>query len=564
VRKPAAARKAAPRRRADDPATAYARMVDAGKIVAGRPVRLACARHLADLKRTDLAWRPEQAERVFDFFRTMLTFEDGSPFELLLFQRFILGSLFGWYAPDGTRRFRTAYIETGKGSGKTPLAAGVGLYGLIADNEPAPEVYSAATMREQAKIAFGDAVRMVEGEAELKELVSVQVGSLTIPAKSATFRPVSSEHKGLDGLRPHIGLIDELHEHPTGLVVDKIRAGIKRRRNALIFEITNSGWDRTSVCWAHHEYSTRVLEGTLANDSWFAYVASLDEGDDWTDPKVWLKANPGMDAGLPPVKYLREQVEEAKGMPSKENITRRLNFCEWTEQSERWLPMPVWDEAAGAFDEAEALKGRLVFAGLDLGSTSDMTALTLWCPGDDGGHAVWRFWVPEAAVEERRRRGLTDYADWVRAGFLRTTPGNVTDYDFIEHEVLELFRAYDVRALAFDRWNATQVVTHLRDELGDRVVEFGQGFASMSGPCKEIERLVLGRRLRHGGHPVARWMAGNVCIRTDPAGNLKIDKERSSEKVDGMVTLAMAIGVSQVAEAPAGPSVYESRGLAVI
>jgi phage terminase large subunit-like protein len=555
----------APAKKVADPTTAYAQAVVAGKIVAGRPVRLACERHLRDLKRKDLAWRPEKAADVFDFFRTLLTLEDGSPFALLPFQQFIIGCVFGWYASDGTRRFRTAYVETGKGSGKTPLAAGVGLYGLIGDGEPAPEIYSAATDREQAKIAWRDAARMVEGEAELKELVSVQVGSLTIPSKSATFRPVSSEHKGLDGLRPHIGLVDELHEHPTGLVVDKIRAGIKRRRNALIFEITNSGWDRTSVCWAHHGYSLRVLEGTLANDSWFAYVAALDEGDDWADPKVWLKANPGMEAGLPPAKYLAEQVREAQGMPSKENIVRRLNFCQWTEQNERWLPMPMWDQSGQPFSEAEVFAGRTLYAGLDLGSTSDMTALTLWCPDEDGGGwATWRFWVPEDAVEERQRRGLTDYADWVKAGHLKTTPGNVTDYDFIEHEVLELFRAHDIRALAFDRWNSTQVVVHLRDELGDRVVEFGQGFASMSGPSKELERLVMGRLLRHGGNPVARWMAGNVCAKTDPAGNIKPDKERSAEKIDGIVTLVMSLGVAQVATVPAGPSVYESRGLAVI
>jgi phage terminase large subunit-like protein len=529
-------------------------------------VRLACQRHLRDVKeqkKRGLDWRPDKAMRAIEFFRDMLTLENGSAFVLEPYQQFIVGSLFGWYDTTGNRRFRSAYVEAGKGCGKTPLAAGIGLYALVADGEPAAEVYSAAVTREQASIVFKDAERMVEASPELSALVQRQVASLTVPGTRSVFRPVSSEHRGLDGKRVHVGLIDELHEHPTGMVVDKIRAGTKQRKNALIFEITNSGWDRNSVCWKHHEYSLKVLEGHIPNDAWFAYVCSLDPGDDWRDEKVWPKANPGLGRVLP-LRYLREQVEEAKGMPSKENIVRRLNFCEWTEQSERWLPMPVWDAAGERFDEADEFTGHPVYLALDLGSTSDMTALALWSPRDDGGVAAWRFWVPEDTVRERQLRGVGDYAGWVQSGHLIATPGNVTDYDYLEREVLELCRKYDVRAVGFDRWNATQVVVHLKDELGERVVEFGQGFASMTGPCREIERLVMGKRLRHGGNPVARWMAGNVSVRTDPAGNLKIDKEKSSEKVDGMVALAMAIGVAQLASNPAGPSVYEERGLVVL
>ena len=561
MRKPAAKKRAAARRPARvDAVTAYARDIVAGKIVAGRPVRLACERHLRDLKRKDVVWRPEMAERAFDFYRSMLTLEDASAFELLPFQRFIIGSLFGWYASDGTRRFRTAYVETGKGSGKTPLAAGVGLYGLIADGEPAPEVYSAATMRDQAKICFNDALRMVEGEAELKDLVSVQVGSLTIPGRSATFRPVSSEHKGLDGLRPHIGLIDELHEHPTGLVVDKIRAGIKRRRNALIFEITNSGWDRTSVCWAHHEYSIRVLEGTVANDSWFAYVAALDEGDDWKDERVWLKANPGMLAGLPPRKYLAEQVEEAKGMPSKENIVRRLNFCEWTEQADRWLDMTLWD----ACPRDEVAPAGACMAGLDAASVSDLTAFVRTFQAEDGMvDAVCRFWLPrrslEAATSKRSEEDRLRLKQWADEGWITLTEGDTTDYDVVERDILADLEGCELKRLSFDRWNVTQLVTHLIDALGEqRVVAFPQTLSAMTAPSRELERLIRDGRLRAGGNPVLRWMASNVALQYGPNEQVKPDKVKSGEKIDGIVGLVMALD-GWMRQASAGPSIWDQR-----
>lgn len=539
-------------KRAVDPVTDYARKVTSGKILAGRPVCLACKRHLHDLKRKDLAWKPEQAERVFKFFRTLLALEDGSPFAPLAFQLFILGSVFGWYSTDGTRRFRTAYVETGKGGGKTPLAAGVGLYGLIADGEQAPEVYSAATMRDQAAICWVDAKRMVEAEPELKDLMLITGGlaqtgprSLTIPGKSATFRPVSSEHRGLDGLRPHFGLIDELHEHPTGLVVDKIRAGTKRRRNALIFEITNAGWDRTSVCWKHHDYSIKVLEGTIENDSWFAYVCALDEGDSWTDERVWLKANPGMLEGLPPIKYLREQVAEAIGMPSKENIVRRLSFCEWTEQADRWLDMMLWDACPSAVPPA-VLSGACM-AGLDAASTSDLTAFVRAYQEKDGGVAVTcRFWLPVRSLEvARSKRSEEDrlrLKAWADAGWITLTEGDTTNYDQVERDILDEASGCELKRISFDRWNVTQLVTHLIDALGEeRVLAFPQTLQAMSAPTKELERLVKDALLRHGGNPVLRWMAANVALQHGPNETAKPDKAKSGEKIDGIVALVMAL-----------------------
>lgn len=543
----ASSRRAAP---PEHPTTAYALDVVEGRVVAGPWVRLACKRHLEDLKHQaarGLAWRPELADKVFEFFRGLLKLEGGVPFEPLPFQLFILGSLFGWYRLDGTRRFRTAYVETGKGSGKTPLAAGIGLYCLILDDEPAPEVYSAATMKDQAAIAWRDAKRMVEAEPELLELVSVQVASLTIPASVAVFRPVSSEARGLDGLRPHCGLIDELHEHPTGTVVDKIRAGIKRRRNALILEITNSGFDRTSVCWAHHEYSIRVLEGTDANDTWFAFVCALDDGDEWTDERVWEKANPGVRYGLPPASYLRDQVTEAQGMPSKENIVRRLNFCEWTEQADRWLDMAAWDACPADPVPVEALRGRAVMAGLDAASVSDLCSLVVTAQADDGAVDVFcRFWIParslEVAASKRSEADRLRLLQWVDEGWITATDGNTTDYDQVEAECLEVLGGCELRRLSYDRWNVTQLVTHLERVLGDdRVVNFAQTLGMMTAPCHELERLVRDGKLRHGGNPVLRWMASNVALQMGPNETCKPDKVRSGEKIDGVVGLVMSL-----------------------
>jgi len=553
----------------EDPVLAYAKAVATGKTVAGPYVRLACERHIRDLKRKDLDWRLERALRAIDFFRSMLVLEDGAPFELLDWQAFVVGSCFGWYNAEGFRRFRTAYVETGKGSGKTPLAAGIGLYGLVADGEPAPEVYSAATERDQAKIVWKDAWRMVKANPELDALidapdkVDVQIGSLTIPGDMATFRPVSAEHRGLDGKRVHVALVDELHEHPTALVVDKMRAGTKRQRNALIFEITNSGYDRTSVCWAHHELSVKVVSGLAENDAWFAYVCALDpckeckksgkqfptceKCDDWRDEKVWAKVNPGLGKVLP-LSYLREQVREAEGMPSKENIVKRLNFCIWTEAEERWLDMTAWDSCPSGALKLADYHGQDCFAGLDAASTNDIFAFVmLFGPDEDGAvDAICRFWIPEGTIaakeSKRTEQNRALLRQWVDQGWIQTTGGAVTDYDVVEAEILKDLAKVRLQRLSYDRWGVSQLTTHLTDALGEeRVIGFPQTMAAMTSPAKELEALMRAGKLRHGGNPVLRWMASNVALQFGPNEQIKPDRQRSGEKIDGIVALIEAL-----------------------
>jgi len=360
------------------PTTAYAQAVVAGEIVAGKPVRLACQRHLRDLEtghERGLTFDEKAESRALEYFGMLCLSEGefaGKPFTLQPFQKFIVGSLFGWKGDDGYRRFRKAYIEIAKGNGKSPLAAAVGLYALVADGEEGAEIYSAAVTREQAGILWSDAKHMVEASPALSRRVSVNVRNLAVLSTNSYFRPVSSEARSLDGKRVHFALIDELHEHPSAMVVDKMQAGTKGRRQPLIFEITNSGYDRHSVCYQHHDYSIRILEGILDDDGWFAFVCALDEGDDWQDEAVWPKANPNIDVSVT-LKYLREQVREAVGMPAKQNIVKRLNFCIWTEQSTRWIDIALWDACRQPIDR-ESLIGRVCFGGLDLSSTTDISA----------------------------------------------------------------------------------------------------------------------------------------------------------------------------------------------
>lgn len=552
------------RRKVSDPVTQYAQDVTAGRSVAGRPVRLACERHLRDLKRADLVWNLGRAQRAIDFFGDVLLLEDGSPFVLEPFQAFIVGSVFGWYNLGGFRRYRSAYVETGKGSGKTPLAGGIGLYGMVADGEPAPEVYSAATTQDQASIAWKDAKRMVEASPDLAELIDVQVGALSIPSKNAVFRPVSAEHKGLDGKRIHIGVVDEFHEHPTNIVLEKIRAGAKRRRNHLTFIITNSGYDRTSPCWKYHTFALEILEGQKQADSVFAYVCALDlckecqaqgaqaqgckKCDDWRDEKVWCKANPGLGRILPE-SYLREQVQEAVGMPAKESIVQRLNFCMWNEQYQRWLPMDAWDACGQGAVDLAALKSLRCIAALDMASRSDFAAFVkLFGPDEDDAYVVIpRFWLPKASIEvgtsTRPEADRLMLKAWAEAGLITLTEGDTTDYDLVEEAILQDAAEWDIREIAFDRYDVTQLTTHLKDALGEkRVIEFPQNIQGMSPGAKELEKRVKEESIRHGGNPVLRWMASNTTIRHGPNGTIKPDKDASTEKIDGIVALCMALG----------------------
>lgn len=585
-----------------DQATAYARAVIAGKILAGKPVRLACQRHLNDLERDDLTWDLAAAQRAIGYFRDVLRLNggdfEGKPFILEPWQAFIVGCLFGWKDRDGYRRFRVAFNEIGKGSGKSPLAAGIGLLMQTADGERRAEVYAAATKKDQAMILFRDAVAMRDQSPQLKKRLKTSGGkgqewSLADLTTGSFFRPIASD-SAQSGPRVHCGLLDEVHEHPNATVWDMMRAGTKGRRQALIFGITNSGWDRSSLCFHLHEYSIKVLEGTLEDDSWFAYIASLDvceacaaKGktspsadcsacDDWTDESVWIKANPNLGVSIT-LKYLREQVREAKGMPTKENNVRRLNFCQWTEQETIWISADAWKAAENPNLVAEALRGRDCFAGLDLASTNDTAAAGLLFPPREPGER-WKslefYWCPEATIVERSMDGRVPYNIWANAGYIRTTPGNRIDYAFIRRDLNQLRADYEWNFIEvpYDPHGGTQLSTELMDD-GFVMVPMVQSIAMFSPAMKEFERGVVGvhddstgvrvRHYEHATNPVTAWQMGNVVPRIDARSDVRPDRDRSRDKIDGPVALQMARNRASL-HSGGGTSIYEEQGMTVV
>lgn len=582
-----------PRKRAQpkaitDRATEYALAVVEGREVAGPWVRKACRRHLDDIANgaaRGLVWRPDESERVIGFYPAVLTLEGGAPFVLQPFQAFIVGSLFGWYTTAGNRRFRTAYVETAKGSGKTPLAAGIGVYALVADGEPSPEVYSAAATADQAGIAWRDAKRMVQACPDLAAAVEVLAHALT--TKDGVFRPVSSEHKGLDGKRVHVAIVDELHEHPNAMVVDKMRAGLKARRNGLIFEITNSGDDFESVCFHHRELSCNILDGVVENDSWFAYVCALDDGDDWRDESVWLKANPGLGTILP-WQYMREQVQEAAGMPSKEGIVKRLNLCIWTQQHTVWIPMDKWNALSVEPDVPPGWEA--VACGVDLSSKLDLTAVavafryrderpateieikgttlspeiepeTVRLSVDFRVHVRLYFYRPADTIIEAAKRDGVPYDLWAEQKWIRATPGNVVDYDEILRDMVgEIDGAYALKSgeVGYDPYNGTQFAGALVGH-GFRCVEIPQNVRNISEPAKLFEALVVDDRITWDGNPCLAWCVSNVAAKEDRNGNLFPFKPSARKRIDGVAATINALSRLITLVPSAGESVYEQR-----
>lgn len=578
-----------------DRATEFAYGVLAGEYLAGPHVRAACQRHIDDLAggaARGLFWDLDAADRAIDFCGDVLRLNggqfEGQPFVLNPWQCFVMGSIYGWKASDGYRRFRTAYIETGKGSGKSPLAAAVGLYGLVADDESRAEVYAAATKRDQAMILFRDAVAMVDQSPILAKRLeksgrAEKVWNLAHHASGSFFRAIAAD-EGQSGPRPHVALLDEIHEHRTRVVVDLMRAGTKSRRQALIFMITNSGHDRTSVCYSYHETGIRVCSGQLTDDSLFAFICGVDEGDDpINDESCWPKANPSLqfglagdeNGGIPGYKYLREQVREARNMPGKVAVVQRLNFCIWTQADNPWISWEVWD---GANDPApmRILRNRPAVGALDLSSTTDLTSFVLiFYPTDSD--PVWRllsyFWIPDHALKDREDRDKVPYQQWIAEGHLETTPGRAISKLHVLRRLQTICDYFDVRKIGYDRWRIEDLI-QLMGEHGITLPElspFGQGFKDMSPAVDEFERRLLGESLgtdepddreliqplKHDGNPVLTWCASNAVVVSDPANNRKVDKAKSIGRIDGIVASVMATGVSGSAAPDSGVSIYD-------
>lgn len=543
-----------------DPVTEYARAVVAGIRIAGPHVRHQCARHLRDLKEgkaRGLKWDLAEAVKAIRFFETVLKLNggdyEGKPFVLLPWQVFVVGSIYGWKGLDGYRRFRVGYVETAKGSGKSPLAAGVGMKGLTADDESRAEVYSAATKKDQAMILFRDAVAMRDQSPALaqrlqKSGTGEKCWNLAYLQTGSFFRPISSDD-GQSGPRPHIGLVDELHEHKTNTVVEMLRAGTKNRRQALILMITNSGSNKLGPCWSYHEYGAKVAAGEIVDDAFFPFVCALDEGDDpFEDEGCWPKANPSLqDADLPGYKYIREQVTEAKGMPGKEAIVRRLNFCQWTDAESPWISHEVWTAAAREYD-IESLRGRRAVAGLDLSSTTDLTGLVFLVQPVEPGEP-WQLvplaWLPEIDLQRKADSDRVPWVQWRAEGLLDTTPGRAISKRVILQKLSGLCDFFEVMEVAYDRWRIEDLMALANDEgiTLPAMRPFGQGFKDMSPAVEQFERMLLNGELVHPGHKVMTYCIGNAVIEQDGAENRKLSKDKAVGRIDLAVAAVMAAGL---------------------
>jgi len=553
----------------------YCEDVLSGRVPACEQVKQAVRRHLDDLENADdrgLYFDKNAAQLVIDFFGLLKHSKGewaGQTIELEPWQQFIVWVLFGWKRKGtGVRRFRTAYIEVARKNGKSTLGAGIGLYLLVADGEPGAEVYTAATKRDQARISHSEATRMTKASPPLRKRITIHRDKLFVDGTANLFKPLGADSDTMDGLNVHGAIIDELHAHKTRDTWDVLDTATGSRRQPLIFAITTSGFNRQSVCWEQHEYTEKVLSGTIEDDTWFGIIFTLDQdaedadaGDQWDDEDAWPKANPNLGVSK---KWddMRRKARKASEMPSALNAFLRKDLDIWTEAETKWVNRAHWDQCDQAVD-ANGLRGRTCYGGLDLSSKIDLTAWVLVFPPQvEGGlyQVLPRFFIPEWSMHERSRRDRVPYEAWVREGYIQATPGNVIDYEWILAQIDEDMQTYDVQEIAFDRWGASRIQTDLQEMGGEEfLVQFGQGYRSMSPPMKELERLILGHRLAHGNNPVLTWNADNLVAREDPAGNIKPDKEKSLERIDGMVALIM--GLDRAIRHKSSKSVYEERGL---
>ena len=492
----------------------------------------------------------------------------GKPFELIDWQERIIRDVFGILKPNGYRQFNTAYVEIPKKMGKSELAAAVALLLTCGDNEERAEVYGCAADRNQASIVFNVAADMVRMCPALAKRVKIldSTKRLIYQPTGSIYQVLSADVSNKHGFNTHGVVFDELHTQPNRKLFDVMTKGSgDARMQPLYFLITTAGDNQNSICWEVHQKALDIIDGRKNDPTFYPVIYGAALEDDWTDPKVWKKANPSLGITVSMDK-VKAAFESARQNPAEENSFRQLRLNQWVKQAVRWMPMEKWDACAFAVNP-ESLRGRVCYGGLDLSSSTDITAFVLVFPPleeDDKYTVMPFFWIPEDNIDLRVRRDHVNYDVWKKQGFLKTTEGNVVHYGFIETFIEELATKYNIREIAFDRWGAVQMTQNL-ENLGFTVVPFGQGFKDMSPPTKELMKLTLEQKIAHGGHPILRWMMDNIFVRTDPAGNIKADKEKSTEKIDGAVATIMALDRAiRCGNGNGGDSVYDERGLLIL
>lgn len=490
----------------------------------------------------------------------------GKPFRLLDWQEQIIRDLFGIIKPNGYRQFNTAYIEIPKKNGKSELAAAVALLLCCGDGEQRAEIYGCAADRGQATIVFdvaADMVRMCPALNKRCKILASQKRIIFTPTNSF-YQVLSAEAYSKHGFNIHGVLFDELHTQPNRKLFDVMTKGSgDARMQPLYFLITTAGTDTNSICYETHQKAVDILEGRKIDKTFYPVIYGAKEDEDWTDPEVWKKSNPSLGETIGMDK-VQAACDSARQNPGEENSFRQLRLNQWVKQAVRWMPMEKWDACAIPVNEEE-LEGRICYGGLDLSSTTDLTSFCLVFPPEDEDEPYYilpYFWVPEDTLDLRVKRDHVPYDVWERQGFIQTTEGNVVHYGFIEKFIESLGERFNIREIAFDRWGAVQMVQNL-ENMGFTVVPMGQGFASMSPPTKELMKLTLEKKLAHGGQPVLRWNMDNIFIRIDPAGNIKADKSKSTEKIDGAIACIMALDRAIRCGNDTSESVYDNRGILV-
>lgn len=556
------------------PAEQYARDVVSGKIVAGKWIKLACARHLHDLVHgyeRGLYFDADAAQRAIRFISMLRQSKGkwgrggGQPLILEPWQQFIVWNAFGWIRDNGFRRFRTIWLEVGRKNGKSTLGAAIGLYLAFADNEPAAEVYSVSTKRDQSRIVHAEAIRFVRKNPILKKHVKIYKDNLSIEQTASKYMPLGGDSDSTDGLNVHGVIADEIHQWKSREMWEVMETATGSREQPMFVAITTAGVDRTGICWEKHAYTQKILTGwedkSYEDDSWFGMIYSLDEEDDWRDESCWIKSNPNLGVS----KYLDDLQMKAKRageMTAALNNFLRRELNVWVHGATKWMNMDKWRECAGdvpALEMPDHLEGATAYCGLDLSSTSDITAFVMvFLDEDDNVRVVPRFWIPEDQALIRTRDQGVKYQQWIDEGYIESTPGNVLDYDWVYESIERDAKQFNIDQIAFDPWGASRVVQDL-EKRGFQVVTFRQGGVSMNPPMQELERAVLKGKIIHGNNPVLTWMADNLVARVGPTGLLKPDKAKSTEKIDGMVALLMALDLAL--RHPETKSVYETRGI---
>jgi phage terminase large subunit-like protein len=508
-----------------------------------------------------------KAEFMIAFFETHLKHVKGplvgQNIKLEDWQKGFLAAVYGWRRADGTRRFREVMLYIARKNGKTIIAAGIGL-GELYCGEPGSETYVAASTRDQSSICWKMAEQMIKKNPELDKRVKIYTALKSFEKEDGSiFKPVASDGGALHGLNASVALVDELHTFsPTkGFeLLEALSTSMGVRKEPLMMYLTTSDSERPgSLCNERHDYACKVRDGIIKDSSFLPVIYEASKEDDWTDPEVWKKSNPNLGVSVTQ-EFLERECKKAQSSPIMENSFKRLYLNIRTEQDERWISMDDYDKCEKHPLDLlpEDLKGRRCFAGFDLASVSDLTSFNLVFPDD--GYAILNFnWLPKLTAHKREEKNGIAYLNWAREGFITLTEGNVADYDVIREDINKLGDIYNIEQIATDPWGASDIMTKLGHD-GFEIVAFRQGFGSMSAPTKEFDRLMRSQALCHFGNPVHRWAASNAAAETDPAGNIKISKKKSNEKIDPMIATIMAIGLCIIAEQEQ-TSVYETRGV---